>query len=96
MKQRGVLTKEVIAKSMELLGYTITVPELRLMPYIMSLVMDHAPIDDRKINLTEADIIDDWTQKKYIQETETKITVNKKFWNIMCELVFLSYVAEHK
>lgn len=50
---RGVLTPEVQEVAKNLLGYELTVRELRLMPYLQYTVMNDKRINPNHINLEE-------------------------------------------
>ena len=99
---RGQLTEEVKAKSMELLGYEITRTELRLMPYIMDRIMNHAMIKGECVNQEDMDIIRAWKEKGYIDcanrcDIRTgmlKIRISGEFYKIMSEILFVGYAQD--
>ena len=88
---RGALTKEVKAVSKKLLGYSITLQELGLIPYVQYVLLNDRRIEREKVNIEESHILETWETKGFL-ETSYPMTVSKKFWNAMCEILFLSYV----
>ena len=57
---RGVLTPEVQEVANNLLGYELTVRELRLMPYLQYTVMNDKRINPNHINPEEREILSKW------------------------------------
>lgn len=64
---RGMLTDEVKKKSLELLGYEISLLELRLLPYVMYLVTNNIGVDPRKVNDKERKILAKWNKKGFVE-----------------------------
>jgi hypothetical protein len=93
MARRGQLTDKIKAKSKELLGYEIGVTELRLMPYIQYVMTNDQRIDPRKCNQNERDVLSDWRKSGYIEGGASGLAITKEFWDIICDLIFLAYVA---
>lgn len=94
-QKRGQLTDRIKAKSKELLGYEIDVKELRLMAYVQFIMANEQRINPTRIDQEEREILSKWREAKYLEGgvsgmTVTKIT--KKFWNAICEIIFLGYV----
>ncbi len=54
---RGQLTEAIKAQAREHLGWEINQTELRLMPYIQSVMMNDQRLDPRKINGPEREIL---------------------------------------
>ena len=79
---RGVLTPEVQEAAKNLLGYELTVRELRLMPYLQYTVMNDKRINPNHINLEEREILSKWRD----------VNVTKWFWLAMNEILFVAYV----
>lgn len=90
---RGALTNSIKAKSKELLGYEISLRELRLMPYIQFVMMNEQKIDPNKINQEERKILSAWRSKGYIEGGVSGLAITKEFWDAVCEILFLGYVA---
>lgn len=76
---RGKLTEAVKWKSKELLGYEISQNELRLLPYISYIMQNEQKIDYKKINEEEIEILQKWSDNKYIIMSDSKITITKRF-----------------
>lgn len=89
---RGQLTDRIKTKSVELMGYEISVRELRLMPYIQNCVMNSKNIDPAHINAEEREILSLWRGKKYITGGASGLKITKEFWDIISEILFLGYV----
>lgn len=94
MKQqkRGQLTERIKKKSVELLGYEINQEELRLMPYILTVMMNEQKIKIRHIGGGEHGILQKWREAKHIEGGATGLQITEEFWNIICEIVRLGYV----
>lgn len=89
---RGGLTKRIKAKSKILLGYEIDRLELRLMPYIMDRMMNDQKIDPNKISSEERGILQKWRKAGHIEGGASGLFITKRFWKILCEIMFLGYV----
>jgi hypothetical protein len=91
---RGVLTDEIKEKAKELFGYKISTAHLRLLPYIQYVVVNDKKIEKVKVSEQEISIIRKWSEEGYISiDKETGIvSITKEFWNIICELIYESYV----
>ena len=91
-QKRGMLTDRVNAKSKELLGYEMEQKELRLMPYILYVMTNNQKLDPNHIDGEERKIIRKWKDKGYVEGGAAGLTITKKFWNIVTEIMFLGYV----
>lgn len=89
---RGQLTDRIKAKSMKLLGYEIDTVGLRLMPYIMYSMQNDHKLDGSKMNNDDIAWFQRWVQEGFIIATPIEIKVTKKFWRILCEIIYLGYV----
>lgn len=89
---RGRLTERIKEKSKELLGYEISQEELRLMPYIQSVMANNQKIDPSKVNQPERIIMRKWIEAGHMEGGMTGLGITKEFWDILCEIVFLGYV----
>lgn len=90
-----MLTDEIKEKYRDLTGEweELTQKELRLMPYVQYVAMNDRKIDYMKIDLDEHNILNFWIDKKWIGfDTEDKIWISKKFWNVISEILYMSYV----
>ncbi|WP_109078944.1 hypothetical protein [Aggregatibacter kilianii] len=90
---RGILTYEIMAKSKELLGYEITQEELRLMPYIQYCVLNDQNIEPFRVNSNERKILTGWRYKDYISAPSSDLKISKFFYDAICELLWMGYVA---
>ena len=95
IQKRGMLTEKIKLRSLELLGYEIDTTELRLMPYIIDIMMNDQEIDPDKINAAERKILKRWRIDGHIVFSD-KMWISRKFWDTICELVFLGYVDLQK
>lgn len=87
---RGQITEEIKRKAKGLLG--INTRELRLLPYIQYVLMNDKLIDSRKVNKEEHLVINRWIELGFIGSDLSKLTVSKKFWHGMNEILWLAYV----
>jgi len=92
MQLRGQLTQRIKDKSKELLGYEMDVTELRLMPYILTVMMNEQRIDPRKCNQDDRVILQKWRKAGHIEGGASGLAITTDFWNIICEIVRLGYV----
>lgn len=91
---RGTLSEKVKKLSKSFLGYEMTVRELRLLPYIHYELMNSQKIDPLRINGEEREIFQKWKKAGHIDGGMTRLAVTKEFWDFMCEVLFISYVAQ--
>ena len=94
---RGELTERIREKSKELFGYEINVRELRLIPYIHYVMTNEQKIDQNKVIKSELKILNKWEKAGYLTRDDTqwwnvRLKITKEFWDIMCEILYLSYV----
>ena len=91
-QKRGQLTKRIIEKSKELLGYEIDQVELRLIPYIHYVMVNEQRLDISRINSEERNIISKWRESGYIKGGASEMQITKEFWNILNDILYLGYV----
>lgn len=91
---RGQLTKKIVARSKELLGYEINQVELRLMPYVQFVMVNDQRIDPRKIDGKERDILSKWRKAGHIEGGASGLKITREFWDIVNDLLWLSYVTD--
>lgn len=89
---RGVLTTRVKNKAKELLGYEITVTELRLMPYIQYTMMNNQRLSLAHINRDDREILHKWREAGHIEGGMSGLRITKDFWDKINEILFLAYV----
>ncbi|EPX9606367.1 hypothetical protein [Pseudomonas aeruginosa] len=92
MAKRGQLTTKVKKEAQRLLGKEITVRELRLMPYVQSVMINDQRIDLRKINEEERAILSDWRERGWIGGGAAGMTISKAFWKAIHTLLLIAYV----
>ena len=91
-QERGQLTDRIRSKSKELLGYEMDRVELRLMPYILTVMINDQRIEPRKVNGEERTILSKWRKAGHIEGGAGGLVITEEFWNILCEIVRLGYV----
>ncbi len=91
-QQRGQLTDRIKKRSNELLGYTITQNELRLLAYIQYVMMNEQRLDPGKVTQEERSILAVWRGMNLMEGGASGLSITREFWEIMCELLFLGYV----
>lgn len=92
MAMRGQLTQQIKDYSKKRLGYEMDTTELRLIPYVLTVMMDDQEISPRRCNQADREILSKWRKKNYIEGGASGLKVSKKFWEIICEVVFMGYV----
>lgn len=91
IKNRGVLTDEIKNK------YGITRKELRLMPYLQYLLVNQIPIDPRKIDQEEREILQKWRNEgKITFSMKDPCSATKEFWDQISDIIYDTYVFEIK
>ena len=91
-QKRGQLTNRIKIKSRKLLGYEIDQIELRLIPYMQYVMVNNQRIKPEHINEEERQILSKWRKAGHIEGGISGLTITKKFWDIISELIFLGYV----
>lgn len=107
IQKRGQLTDRIKTKSAELLGYEISQVELRLMPYIQYQLVNDQKLKPESLNKQEREILAKWVNMGYILDGVSectgrpmmsegaKLTVTKRFWDSILEILWLGYVDLH-
>jgi hypothetical protein len=91
---RGHLTDEIEKKAKELLKTDIfTQTELRLLPYIQYVMMNHQQLDPNKINVAERHILAEWKKMGWIDGGASGMTITKEFWDAMNEILWMGYAS---
>ena len=86
-----MMTKELAEK------YGITVRELRLLPYFQYLLVNHMPVDMRKINSEEREILRKWRDEgKITFSCISTVTTTKEFWDWMNNILWDSYIPHYE
>ena len=93
---RGVITPKIQEKAVEVLGREITQQELRLIPYVHYVMMNEQSINPRQINQDEREILSAWREEDWLEGGAGGLSITKKFWDALSEIVWLSYVAYEK
>lgn len=91
-QKRGQITDRIKEKSKELLGYEISQTELRLLPYLQYVMVNHQRINPGQINQEEKEILSKLRKAGHIEGGASGMRITKEFWNIITELIFLGYV----
>ena len=97
---RGMLTDEIVSKAREMLGDDIQfdTTSLRLMAYVQYVMINQQKIDHAKVNEDELLILWEWDAKEWISYSTAQgdISVSKKFWDVMSEILWLGYVIREQ
>lgn len=88
---RGMLTDDVQALAVELMGRQITLRELRMMPYIQYVMVSEREIDPNKMNGLEREVLRVWREERRISGGASGLTITKAFWDIINQLLWLGY-----
>lgn len=92
MGLRGRLTQQIRNYSRQKMGYELDTTELRLMPYILTVMMNEQKIDPAKCNRADRYILLKWRDIGYIEGSASGLNISREFWDILCEVVFMGYV----
>ena len=88
---RGQLTEEITSK------YGISLMELRLMPYLQYLLVNHEPVNTAKMRNGEREILQRWRDEgKITFSVQEPCTISKEFWNTISDIIFMGYVFEKR
>jgi len=91
-QKRGCLTDRIKRKSKELLGYEINQLELRLMPYIQYSILNDRRVNPNHVSPEERPILSKWREAGHITGGASEMTMTKKFWDAVSEILWLGYV----
>ncbi len=95
-----MLTDEIVSKAREMLGDDIQfdTTSLRLMAYVQYVMINQQKIDHAKVNEDELLILWEWDAKEWISYSTAQgdISVSKKFWDVMSEILWLGYVIREQ
>lgn len=89
---RGMLTEEIKVMAKELLDIEIDITQLRLMPYVQYCVMNVQNIDPNHVNNMDREALSKWRKDGLIKGGASTLSVSKKFWDAMSEILWHSYV----
>lgn len=90
---RGTLTDEAKKVAKKFLGREITVRELRLLPYIQYKMTNDQRLDPGHVNQEEREVLWLWKDAGYVEGGASSLSITKEFWDFMCEVLWLTYVA---
>jgi len=90
---RGLLTTAVQETSKIMLSRGITQDELRLIPYVHYVMVNDRKLKPVHINEKERRILKKWKEQGHIEGGACGLAITKHFWDFMCEVLFLAYVA---
>jgi len=90
---RGAITKEIRDRSEELLGYDIGATELRLMAYVQYVMVNHQYLERQKLGTDDRIILARWREMGHIEGGTGGLSITKKFWDAMCEILWMGYVV---
>ena len=86
---RGAFTEELATK------YNVTLKELRLIPYVQYSLLNHTPIDIRRVDKEELDILEKWESDGKIHTSDdNKLSCTKEFWDWINAILWESYVPQ--
>lgn len=92
---RGLMTDKIQEIAKKHIGRElISTDELRLIPYIQTVMCNKQEINPRLINSEDRAILQLWEEKGFIKQEKVGISVTKEFWDFMCEILFESYVKD--
>ena len=90
---RGTITDEIKEIARDKLGFeNFSQKELRLLPYIQYVMMNNQEIEPERINQVEREFLARLRICGLIEGGINGLTITKRFWDIMNEILWLSYV----
>jgi len=92
MAKRGQLNEKVQEVARKFLGISLTLTELRLIPYLQYVMINEQKLDPRKINSDERTILAKWKARGFLEGGASGMTITEDFWNFMCEILLYGYV----
>jgi hypothetical protein len=90
---RGMLTTDVDKIAKRFLGRSITLRELRLIPYVQYVMVNERKLEPRHINQEERQVLRKWKDEGHIEGGASGLAITKHFWDFMCEALFVAYVG---
>jgi len=90
---RGQLTEEIQKLVKDFLGREITVCELRLYPYLDSVMKNEQKIDPNRVNQEERDILKKLREEEHIEGGASGLSVTKEFYNYIQQVLWIGYVV---
>ena len=96
VQTRGKLTQRVQDKAKELLGHELTVPELRLLPYLDYQAKNEQRLSRAQLNEEENEILRKWYAEGYIDGGYHRLQLSKKFYDAIQQILWLAYVEIDK
>lgn len=100
--KRGFLSGAVKSLMSGFLDEEIETVHLRLMPYLLSCLMNNGVMSSDKINDKELNILKKWDEKGYIAFERKKGDVgfyevkikSLDFYKFMCDVIWLGYIQK--
>lgn len=90
---KGQLNEKIQELAKAFLGREITTTELRLYPYLDFVMKNSQKIDQQKLNEADAEILQDLQLHNHIGIDWTKLTMTKKFYDYMNQVLWYGYVV---
>lgn len=91
-RERGRIDEEKAEEYATFLGHPLTQKELRLIPYLNDCALNHKPIDQRKIDDEEREIIERWRNNNWFA-TSPYIMFTSEFWEFCCDVLYNFYLT---
>lgn len=93
MASRGMITEKIKTLSKDSLGYEINQDELRLMPYLQSVMVNEQKLDPNKITEAERHILSRWREMGFIEGGAGGLSISREFWDAINAIIWHGYVA---
>lgn len=94
---RGTITEKVNEIAVKMIGRKITVEELRLIAYFQYAMVNEQRLERSHLRPEEREILTKWQKEKFFKgDYRVKITVSRKFWDFLCEVIYEAYVDYDK
>ncbi len=93
MAKRGEFTPAIADKMEGFLGRPSSRAELRLMPYLQSVMVNMQVIDPSKVNQEEREVLAKLRDEKHIEGGVSGLAVTRDYWNFLHKILWFAYVA---
>lgn len=93
MANRGEFTPKIQAAMEGFFGRQTSRAEFRLLPYIQYVMVNEQRIEIDKINPEERAILSTLRSEGHIEGGASGLALTRDFWDFICNVVWMGYVA---
>lgn len=89
---RGVVKKELLDIIAATHGREVTLKEIRLMPYLLLQMMDHAGVSNAHIDSEEREILDGLLSRDEVYAVGERVFVNWNYYQLINRCIWDAYI----